>query len=301
MRTYSMIFSTFWTGRTGREIKKMGPEAQILALYLLTSPSAMSNMGIGIYYLPIDYMVHDIGAPSKGLTKALGSLSEGGFCAYDPLFEYVWVKEMAKFQIGSLKPNDNRVAGVKKALMNIPENLCFLYDFYQKYKKDLHLEDEAKLVAPSKPLGSPFEAMNMNMNMNMNKKPPPIAPPLKKNPESKIDREGVREVLDHLNAVAGTNHGATEAHVKFINARLAEGHTVEQCKAVIDQQAELWRDQEGMWQYMRPATLFNASKFSSYVGMLGSKQPAKKTLLEELIEEQKALQENKTENENETG
>ncbi len=51
----------------------------------------------------------------------------------------VWVHEMAAYQVGrSLKPGDNRCAGVRNEYMSLPEN-PFLSSFYERYKTDFHL------------------------------------------------------------------------------------------------------------------------------------------------------------------
>jgi hypothetical protein len=65
--------------------------------------------------------------------------------------EYVWVHEMAFYQVGEqLKPNDNCVKGINEAYESLP-NLSFLKDFYDKYK-------EAPLLEKARDNTSPFEA-----------------------------------------------------------------------------------------------------------------------------------------------
>lgn len=50
MRDYAKVSPRFWLGETGRELRKAGAEAQVVAFYLMTSPHA--NM-LGLYYLPV--------------------------------------------------------------------------------------------------------------------------------------------------------------------------------------------------------------------------------------------------------
>lgn len=75
------------------------------------------------------------------------------------------------------------------------------------------------------------------------------------------------EVIGYLNEKAGTNfRPGSKATQKLIKARLAEGATLEDFKAVIDDRCKAWL-RDGDWvKYLRPATLFNASKFESYLG-----------------------------------
>lgn len=82
--------------------------------------------------------------------------------------------------------------------------------------------------------------------------------------------DSVRDVLDHLNAKANRNYQVVPANTKLIEARIREGATVEQLKAVVDAKVRDWQHDPKMRDYLRPATLFNAEKFGQYVGALGT-------------------------------
>lgn len=136
MRDYAKVSPQFWMGKSGRELRKAGPEAQVVALYLMTSPHA--NM-LGLYYLPILFMSHETGLTFEGALKGLKSAIEAGFCSYDEASEMVWVHEMAAYQVGrALKPTDNQCAGVRREYASLPDN-PFLSLFYERYKTDYHL------------------------------------------------------------------------------------------------------------------------------------------------------------------
>ncbi len=78
-----------------------------------------------------------------------------------------------------------------------------------------------------------------------------------------IDKAVYEAIVAHLNAKAHTNYKATtESTRRLINARLAEGHSVEDFKTVIDRKCAEWLG-SGMAQYLRPQTLFG-TKFESY-------------------------------------
>ena len=140
MREYGKIAPTFWTGHTGRQIKKMGAQAQVIALYLLTSPHA--NM-LGLYYLPLPYIAHETGSTLQGASKALQSLSEVSFCTYDEEPEMVFVHEMAKYQIGEdLKPNDKRVIGIERELAKLPKTKLIQL-FIDRYSVPFHIDTDA--------------------------------------------------------------------------------------------------------------------------------------------------------------
>lgn len=81
-----------------------------------------------------------------------------------------------------------------------------------------------------------------------------------------IPDESVKEVIDYLNQKAGTKYRSTTAATKrLVGARLKEGFTVDDCKKVIDNKVADWLNDEKMKNYLRPNTLFQASKFESYL------------------------------------
>ncbi|HEY0268071.1 MAG TPA: hypothetical protein VGC12_02435, partial [Methyloradius sp.] len=62
MRDYSKVSGAFWTGKTGKSIRR-DMETQIVAMYLMTSPHA--NM-IGVFSLPVGYIQIDTGLTFEG-------------------------------------------------------------------------------------------------------------------------------------------------------------------------------------------------------------------------------------------
>lgn len=60
-----------------------------------------------------------------------------------------------------------------------------------------------------------------------------------------------------------------------MKARYSEGRTQNDFKTVIDKKVDQWRSDETMAKYLRPETLFNRTKFESYLNEL-SKSHANK-------------------------
>lgn len=78
--------------------------------------------------------------------------------------------------------------------------------------------------------------------------------------------DDAQELLSFLNHKTGRNF-QSQVNLDFIRARLKAGATEPQCRAIIGLKTREWRGTE-MEKYLRPATLFNATKFAQYLGEL---------------------------------
>ncbi|PYE21351.1 putative phage protein (TIGR02220 family) [Paraburkholderia silvatlantica] len=84
-------------------------------------------------------------------------------------------------------------------------------------------------------------------------------------------RQQAEELIEHLNALTGRSYRMVESNIRVVTARLREGATVEQAKAVIAAKVKQWGRDPKMAEYLRPETLFNATKFEQYLGQIGTK------------------------------
>ena len=136
MRAYAVISPTFWIGETGREIRALGRDAMLVALYLVTGP--LSTM-TGLYYLPLTTLCHETGVEPEVARTVLDALGRIGFAYYDDTTEHVWVPNMARFQVGAgLKVKDRRVEGIVNQLRPL-RNSPFLPAFIERYAKPFNL------------------------------------------------------------------------------------------------------------------------------------------------------------------
>ncbi len=76
------------------------------------------------------------------------------------------------------------------------------------------------------------------------------------------------EVIEFLNEKTGKKYRISETNLKFIIGRLKSGATVSNCRMIIAKKYREWKDDPKMIDYVRPATLFNATKFEQYLGEL---------------------------------
>lgn len=85
-------------------------------------------------------------------------------------------------------------------------------------------------------------------------------------PKPSVVDDRVKDVIELLNSITGSRYRAsTKSHASNINARLAEGHSVDDLKSVVSFKCAEWIHDPKMAQYLRPETLFQAGKFNGYL------------------------------------
>ncbi len=89
--------------------------------------------------------------------------------------------------------------------------------------------------------------------------------PRKRDP---VREQQALEVLDFLNLKASKNYRPVEENLRFIRARL-NTCSASDLKGVIARKTREWLNTEHA-KYLRPATLFNATKFEQYIGEQGT-------------------------------
>lgn len=80
-----------------------------------------------------------------------------------------------------------------------------------------------------------------------------------------------KEIIDYLNEKTGRRFKPTNTHCDFIRARIREGATIDDFKAVVDKKCEEWLNDSERSQYLRPQTLFG-TKFDAYLNAPVSKK-----------------------------
>lgn len=165
MRDYAQLRPRFWVQGTGKQFRG-DREARELAVYLMSAPT--SNL-IGLYYLPIPTIAHELGyeTPSGGLDlegarKALQRVCDSGFAQYDDASEYVWVVNMAREQVGDDPSKaDKRVTGVRNELKKHVKS-AFYAAFCAHYADAFGLPKPSPVEAPSEPLPSPIDGARIS-------------------------------------------------------------------------------------------------------------------------------------------
>jgi len=96
------------------------------------------------------------------------------------------------------------------------------------------------------------------------------------------ETDNVSLVLSYLNEKTERSYQETETNRTLIGARL-KTNSVDDCRAVIDKKVAEWRGTD-MDRYLRPATLFNETKFDAYMNENGNGSAPRRPLSEILKE-----------------
>jgi uncharacterized phage protein (TIGR02220 family) len=72
------------------------------------------------------------------------------------------------------------------------------------------------------------------------------------------------EILSYLNERSNSTYTKNKANMDCIGARIKDGYTISDFKRVIDKKCQQWLGTEQQ-KYLRPITLFQASKFENYL------------------------------------
>lgn len=92
----------------------------------------------------------------------------------------------------------------------------------------------------------------------------------------KWQKEAAKQLIDYLNQKTGRRYRHTASNIRLIVARLSEGYTPDDVARVIERKCAEWLNDPQMSQYLRPSTLFNATKFNDYVGQIDTPLPEKR-------------------------
>ncbi|HEO7922169.1 TPA: conserved phage C-terminal domain-containing protein [Streptococcus agalactiae] len=75
----------------------------------------------------------------------------------------------------------------------------------------------------------------------------------------------IRIPIAYLNQVTGSNYKFVDANTNLVKARFNDKYTLDDFKKVIDTKFTDWGNDPQWSKYLRPSTLFNATKFESYL------------------------------------
>ena len=265
MRDYGKVHTSFWTSNTVRD---MSEDGRTLAFYLLSCPHGTIA---GVARIPDGYACEDLKWTAERVRASFAELKRYGFAERCEETGWVWIKQ--HFDWNPLD-NPNQRKAARKVADQVPSACVWLQAFHAQCGHFFRLDTDPPRN-PSETVTGTLSQPFRNQEQEQEQEKTSSVPGDAEDPQPAVKAKApsfaqeAAEVLTYLNGKAGRSYKPVKANLSLIAGRLHEGATVDECKAVVDAKVTEWRDDAKMRAYLRPATLFNATKFASYVGELG--------------------------------
>lgn len=272
MARYRKIDTRIWNDQKFNELSNDGKLAFFL---LLTHPHLTS---LGAMRASIPGLASELHWPLDRLKKALAEGFLKKMVYYDETASFIWLPNFLKY---NQPESPNVVRSWEQSLDYLPE--CPLKTALITHINHFmeSLSDTFKEALPKafdKGMPNQEQEQEQEQKISMSGKPDVITPPendfvFKAHATSLPNqpppfKNQALDVLHFLNRKTGRVYRPVETNLKLITARLKSGATVEDCHQVIAKKTREWKNDPKMAEYLRPATLFNATKFEQYVGEL---------------------------------
>lgn len=284
MRTYGSIQTKFWTHP---DIQKTSDQAKLLGAYLVSS--SHTNM-LGCFRVPVGYIAEDLKWNVDVVTKALDELAHINYLTYDTDHSWVFIHHFIKY---NPIENPNQGRSIAKLFAETPKNLSFVSQLInQLLAHDEFFREDFRntLETLSQPFRNQEQDQDQDQEQNQKQEQEIFMsgkPDVDSLGDNEINigkhqaspnhsnaslKEQATEILQFLNDKTERMYRPVETNLKLIMARLKSGVTRGQCFQVIAKKTREWKGDVKMDEYLRPATLFNATKFEQYVGELVAKK-----------------------------
>ncbi len=287
MRLYGSIQTCFWENE---DAQKLSDQGKLLATYLLTGPH--SNM-IGCFRLPAGYITEDLSWDIQKVKAAFHELHELRFITRDETSGWLLINNFLRW---NPIQNPKQAKGVQKLFDAVPLQSTVSKPLIQGLLNHGKYFDEGftnRLHTLATENGQGIDTVvkkqhadqdqdkdqnqNQNQDQDQNKDQDQkqnqkdislSGKSLSKNsPKLSLKTQAI-EILQFLNEKTKRAYRPVDSNIKLIIARLKSGATVMDCRQVIAKKTREWKGNDKMAEYLRPATLFNATKFEQYLGEL---------------------------------
>lgn len=221
----------------------------------------------------IESLVEKCGLSRSPIIEHLKKLHQLGLFTKETLYDQFGKKKGNVYTLNiSLSPELLRSKLLRPDLLR-SENTSTKSGFTPDYVRnpDLLLYEESSMnhQEPSNILSGKPDIAHLQGEIFPETEKPPEPPPKNSAKRKKTElKQQALEILSFLNRKADTNFEAVKANLDLISARLQEGATISDCKMVIAAKVRQWLGDPQWEMYLRPATLFNRTKFAQYKGKL---------------------------------
>lgn len=272
MRSYGSVQVRFWDNPI---TQKLSDQAKLMAIYLMTGPH--SNM-IGCFRLPDGYITEDLNWSVPTVKNRFQELININFLTRDNANNWLILHEYLK---QNPVQNPKQGIGIQKLFNSVPGDSTVIKplvkglitygryldgDFLSRLKalSDSYEQNDKNRISDTDKdqiLDNDNETSNRSGDLDV-----------LLNASAQIKKTSYKdqaiEILDFLNLKACKAYKHVDANLKLIEARLKAGATIVDCRQVVAKKVREWKGNPKMNMYLRPATLFNSTKFEQYIGEL---------------------------------
>ncbi|HET6455547.1 MAG TPA: conserved phage C-terminal domain-containing protein [Armatimonadota bacterium] len=248
---YGKIYHGLW-GK--RRFRALSDEGRLLLIYFMTCKHSTL---CGMYFLPIEYISGDLKWDQRRVFKALKELIGHDWVAYDEENQVLLVRWWLDFyqidnpnQLKRLMSDFDEVPGtdlMQVHLNELTQGVAGLREEYARRYVEECVEPRVTGLPAVRVVEEAEEAE---------------AEPLRRPDEV----PAFEQVVNHLNISTGREFQHTNPNTRrLISGRWAEGYRVVDFMAVIDAKVIQWFKDPKMKKFLRPETLFGATKFEGYL------------------------------------
>lgn len=262
---YRNIETGFWTDS---KIEQVGCSEKLLMLYLLTAPHG--NLA-GCYEVTFRRIELETGLSQEQIADAIDNLISFEIIAYSKetnevllinWWKHNWSKSpKAKAAVEKQISQVNDIALKKRLASDFERHYGIPYTYpidtvSIPYAYHINNEMTCENDTVSIPYPYPIDTHTISVS---------VSDTTSKKDLLVRDSNSVLEIVEYLNTAVSTSYKpSSKKTASLINARLNEGFTVDDFKAVIDTKASDWLGDSKMSRYLRPETLFG-TKFEGYL------------------------------------
>lgn len=267
-----VVDTAFWTDG---KVEDFTPEDKYFMLYLLTNPFTTQ---LGIYSISIKQAALQLGYSTESLEALLERFeTKHKIILFSRETKEVAIKNFLRHSIikGGAPVRDCLIKEMKKV-----KNKDLIVQVFTHIKGSEDLNDTVKkIIAEYEEKNGVLLYCNEKENENENENDNDVSYPVSGHESSDESFKDYDSIISYLNEKTGKAYKATTAKTKsLINARVAEGFTVDDFKVVIDKKCTDWLGDEKMEQYLRPETLFG-TKFEGYLNAKRSRTKTSSVVL----------------------
>jgi uncharacterized phage protein (TIGR02220 family) len=237
--------------------------------------SSHTNM-MGCFRIPFGYIAEDLRWNVSKVHVAMIELQKMQFILCDEVSDWIMINNFLKYHPIE---NPNQGRSIANIFEETPKDLIFITNLIEKLleqKKHLNVDFIKSLETLSKQF--PNQEQDKEQKQEQDKILMSGRPDVdtlknvicsdKQTISVSLLKSQAIEILNFLNEKTGRAYRPVETNLKLIMSRLKSGATIINCRQVIAKKTREWKGDEKMSEYLRPATLFNSTKFEQYIGEL---------------------------------